>query len=79
MAAISKADRRISKVPGSLLTVDERRDLEFQTRCDRRTIIRWERGADLTVKTKRLLDAAAKKMGLPVPLPAAPPKEPHAP
>jgi hypothetical protein len=61
------ATRKVSKAKGSILTVKERRDLEFQTRFDRRTILRWERGDDLMDRTKRALDAAARKMGLPVP------------
>jgi hypothetical protein len=64
--------RRVSKAKGSILTVRERRDLEFQTRFDRRTILRWERGGELMDRTKRALDAAARKMGLPVPVPVAP-------
>ena len=60
--------RSVSKTPGSILTVEERRDLEFQTRFDRRTIIRWERGDKVKTCTKRALDAAARKMGLPSPI-----------
>lgn len=62
------ASRRISRARGSILSVKERRDLEFQTRFDRRTILRWERGDELMDRTKRALDAAARKMGLPVPV-----------
>jgi hypothetical protein len=60
--------RKVSKARGSILTTRERRHLELQTAFDRRTILRWERGEGLLERSRLALDAAARKMGLPVPV-----------
>ena len=52
---------------GAVLTPDERRKLELRTLFDRRTILKWERGEPVSLRTANSLIHAAKLMDLPTP------------
>ena len=49
------------------MTPDERRKLELRTLFDRRTILKWERGEPVSLRTAKSLIHAAKLMDLPTP------------
>jgi hypothetical protein len=53
--------------PRILLTPTERRKLTGYTNCDPRTVLRWERGEVVRPGSRGVLDAAARKFGMPVP------------
>jgi hypothetical protein len=56
----------VDKKP-ALLSTHERRKLAGVTLIHERTIRRWESGADIHIATRKVLDEAARKLGLPVP------------
>jgi hypothetical protein len=64
--ATKKTPKRVAEVP-SLLTAAERRRMVGTSLADIRTILRWEAGGPLRPLTKQALDAAARKLGLPIP------------
>lgn len=60
-----KADQKAEST--TLLTAVERRRLAGETLCEQRTIQRWERGEPVRPATKKVLNDAARRLGLPVP------------
>jgi len=53
--------------PQRLLTPTERRKLEGYTLLDERTILRWELGKRVLPATRWTLNAAARRLNLPIP------------
>lgn len=65
-SAAAKRSRRRPPV-GAVLRPEERRQLAGLTLFDERTILKWERGGEVTARTRKELEAGARRLGLPVP------------